>query len=276
MFINRVKGNVNNKPARVKTFATRHPFFFALTFFLISFCLDSGIIVAGQHSPLAIIDVEIVDVVVQLLIALGGLIWLGWLSVAGFNGPSRWRSLYLLWLPALLSLFYLASAFVTPASGVTVVILAVMNALLIGFDEEARFRGVMLQALLPYGSIGGALLSSLFFGLAHLNNLLTHVPPVVVLAQVIGGALLGFGFAACRLRTRTIWPLIIFHALYDLPANITLFDTRSFVSVNSMLSTSSLVAETIALIVPGCVLACYGLFLLRPGPQPTKLSETLR
>ncbi len=270
-----MKDNVNNKPKRVKTFATRHPFFFALAFFLISFCLDSGIIVAGEHSPLAMVDVEIIDVVVQAFIALGGLIWIGWLSVAGFNGPSRWRSLYLLWLPALLSLFFIASAFVTPASGAIVVILAIVNAFLVGLDEEARFRGVILQALLPYGSVGGAILSSLFFGLAHLNNLLTHAPAMVVLAQVIGGALLGFGFAACRLRTRTIWPLIIFHMLYDFPANITLFNSRSFVVVSSMLSTTSLVAVTIALIAPGCILACYGLFLLRPRSQPAKLPETL-
>ncbi len=270
-----VNDNVNKKSGRVKIFASHHPFFFALAFFLISFCLDSGIIVVGQHSPLAMIDVEIVDVIVQSLIALGGLIWLGWLSAAGFNSPSRWHSLYLLWLPALLSLFYLASALVTPASGAIVVILAIMNALLIGLDEEARFRGVILQALLPYGSVGGAVLSSLFFGLAHLNNLLTHAPGMVVLAQVIGGILLGFGFAACRLRTRTIWPLIIFHMLYDLPANITLYNTRSFAVVSSMLSTTSLVTVTIALIAPGCILACYGLFLLRPRPQPAKLSETL-
>jgi len=258
----------------VKTFATRHPFFFALLFFAISFCLDIGIIVEG-HYVVPQVYVGLVDVVIQSLLALGVLGWLGWLRLAGFNGISRWRSLYVLWLPALLGLFYLASAYVTPVSGATTVVLAAVSALLTGLEEEARFRGVILQALLPIGPLGGAVLSSLLFGLAHMNNFITHLPAPLVLAQVIGAFLLGFGFAACRLRTRTIWPLIIFHALYDLPANITLFSTRSIAAIHSMLSTLSPVTAAAALIVPGFVLACYGLFLLRPGFLPRQEQKQL-
>ncbi|SRR5712692_972989 len=248
----------------VKTFATRHPFFFVLLFFVISFCLDIGIIVEG-HYVVPEVYVGLVDVVIQSLLALGVLGWLSWLKLAGFNGLSRWRSLYLLWLPALLGLFYLASAYVTPVSGATAIVLAAVSALLTGLEEEARFRGVILQALLPIGPLGGAVLSSLLFGMAHLNNLITHLPAPLVLAQVISAFLLGFGFAACRLRTRTIWPLIIFHALYDLPANMTLFSTGGIAAIHLMLSTLSTVTEAAALIVPGFVLACYGLFLLRPS-----------
>lgn len=248
---------------RVKTFATRYPFFFALLFFVISFCLDIAIIVAGHYVVLEVY-VGLVDVVVQALLALGVLGWLGWLRLAGFNGPSRWRSLHLLWLPALLALFYLASAYVTPVSGAPPIVIAAVSALLTGLEEEARFRGVILQALLPIGPLGGALLSSLLFGLTHLNNLITHLPAPLVLAQVIGALLLGFGFSVCRLRTGTIWPLIIFHALYDLPANMTLFSKGGIATIHSTLSTLSSVMAAAALIVPGFVLACYGLFLLRP------------
>lgn len=246
-----------------KTWATHSPFFFALAFFAVSSCLDIGIIFAGQ-SGIAIGNAGIVDVVVQSLLALGTLRWLGWLRAAGFNGPSGWRKLHLLWVPALLALFYLASAFVTPVSGAGVLIFAIIAALLTGLDEEARFRGVILQSLSPSGALAAAGISSVFFGLAHLNNLLTHAPPIVVLAQVVGACLLGFGFAACRLRTGTIWPLILFHALYDLPADITLFNASNARTIGTTLATLSPLATALVLIIPGLILACYGLFLLRP------------
>lgn len=245
----------------VKTFATRRSFFFALLFFAISFCLDIGINIEGRR-VVPEVYVGLLDAAVQSLLTLGTLGWLAWLRLVGFNGPSRWRNLYLLWLPALLGILYLASAYVTPVSGVPAVILAAVSAFLIGLEEEARFRGVILQALLPIGPLGGVTLSSLLFGLAHLNNLLTHLPASLVLAQAIGACLLGVGFAACRLRTRTIWPLIVFHTLYDLPANMTLFGTRGIVETHSTLSSTAVGA---ALIVPGFLLACYGLFLLRPS-----------
>jgi len=247
----------------VKAWAIRSPFLFALAFFALSSCLDIAIIFAGQHSIIAG-NAGIIDVSTQSLFALGVLGGLGWLRAAGFNRPAQWRALYLLWVPALLALFYLASAFITPASSTGVVILAVIAALLTGLDEEARFRGVILQSLSPFGPLAAAALSSLFFALAHLNNLLTHAPPLIVLAQVVAAFLLGFGFAACRLRTRTLWPLILFHALYDLPADITLFNAGKASTINATLTALSPLATALVLIIPGSILACYGLFLLRP------------
>src|SRR5260221_166416 len=59
--------------------------------------------------------------------------------------------------------------------------------------------------------------SALFFGLFHLQNLL-YYPPSTVLVQIMVTCLFGFGFAACRMRTNTICPLIIFHAGNELIA----------------------------------------------------------
>ncbi|MHB8595590.1 MAG: CPBP family intramembrane glutamic endopeptidase [Ktedonobacteraceae bacterium] len=254
---------MDHRPHSVKTFAAHHPLLFALIFFAVSFCLNSAMILLGQQ-VVAIIFVGIIAVTMQVLLALGVLVWLGWLRKAGFNGPSQWRSLHLLWLPALLALLYIGSAFVTPVASTGVIALATTFSLLTALGEEGCYRGVILQALSPYRPFAGAALSSLLFALAHLNNLLTHLPAPIILGQVIGGFLLGFGFAACRLRTQTIWPLIIFHALYDLPANITLFDIRNTTSVYSVLANTSPGTIALGLVAPGFILACYGVFLLRP------------
>jgi membrane protease YdiL (CAAX protease family) len=169
-------------PNPLKTFATRYPFFFALAFFVVSLCLVIVITLVGRSLG-STAGAGIVDFVVQSLLALGVLVWLGWLRAAGFNGPSQWRSLHLLWLPALLALFYLSSFYVTPVSSAGVVIFAAIYALLTGLNEEAGFRGVILQALLPYGRLRGAALSALFFGLVHLNNLFVFGPSLIVLVH---------------------------------------------------------------------------------------------
>ncbi len=270
---------MDHRPNSAKAFAAHHPLLFALIFFAVSFCLNSAMILFGQK-VVAIIFVGIVAVTMQVLLALGALVWLGWLRKAGFNGLSHWRSLHLLWLPALLSLIYIGSAFVTPVTSAGAIALATTFSLLTALGEEACYRGVVLQALSPYRPFAGAALSSLLFGLAHLNNLLTHLPTPIILGQVIGGFLLGFGFAACRLRTQTIWPLILFHALYDLPANITLFDIRNVTTVNAVLSNTSSVTIVVGLVAPGFILACYGVFLLRPrrpqlqAPRQQKTSSS--
>jgi hypothetical protein len=85
---------------------------------------------------------------------------------------------------------------------------------------------------------------------------------------------MGFGFAACRLRTNTIWPLIIFHACYDLTTDITLFNGKTVVATTGS-SFFSPVTVAIFLVIPGFLLACYGLFLLRPRQQPAQELKTL-
>lgn len=241
---------MEQKSNGIKTFAARSPFLFVLVFFVVSFCLllvDTFVLPFGS------------DQVVQSLLAIGVLVWLGWLRLAGFNGPSQWRSLRLLWLPGLVALFYLSSILLTMhVSGTIVVVLAALLALLNGLSEEARFRGVILQALLPYGWLRAAALSALFFGLAHLADLLVY-PPLIALGEVFGAFLFGFGYAACRLRTNTIWPLIIFHACADLIPIFTVLNGRTVPALSGV-------------VVVGFVfyflLAGYGLLLLRPRRQP--------
>ncbi|GHO89564.1 CPBP family intramembrane glutamic endopeptidase [Dictyobacter formicarum] len=252
---------------QLKVFAVRHPIYFVLAFFSLSIGLDMGIIEFGHAIGVATIYSGLADIVVQALLALGVLMWFGWLQEAGFNRPARWRSLHLLWAPFLLALFYLLSFISGPRFSTGTILFTAFYALLVGLNEEARFRGVLLRALLPCGTLKGVALSSLFFGLAHVFNLLSGGPWPIILAQTISGFLLGFGFAACRLRINTIWPLIIFHTLYDFPSLLTLLSAKSIAAETS---TFAPLTTVIGLIVPSLLLAIYGLFLLRTQPQPSQ------
>ena len=92
--------------------------------------------------------------------------------------------------------------------------------LTIGLAEELLFRGVIAQTLLEHfgasrsGIWKACILSGLFFGGAHLTNLLSSAP-FGVLMQCIFAASLGVLYAALYFRTGNLWVLIFLHGLND-------------------------------------------------------------
>lgn len=71
--------------------------------------------------------------------------------------------------------------------------------------EETFFRGIIHQGLEQrFGFLAGAVMSSIIFMLAH-------VSPSVYLPIFV----LGFGFAALMSQTKSIWPSIVAHALWN-------------------------------------------------------------
>ena len=73
------------------------------------------------------------------------------------------------------------------------------------FVEELFFRGFLFQGFRQkYGWVGGAFLSSIIFGLAHLD-----------LVALIPTAILGFLLAYMYHRSNSVWPGIILHVLVN-------------------------------------------------------------
>jgi membrane protease YdiL (CAAX protease family) len=251
----------------LKTFALRVPIVFAVVCSLIVM----GVAIAFDYlAPVQQAGVlALLLLVIIFLFAVGMLAWLGWLRDAGFNSPSQWQDLRVLWPLVLLTLVVLAQLLFSRPSNITLpsLALALLYALLTGLNEEAFARGLLLQTLLPYGVIPAAVLSALLFALLHLNNLFTGVFAVIlfVFIQVLYAFFFGIAMAAFRLRTRTIWPLILLHACIDLPVDIGIF-TRS---TSHAIGPQALIS-LIVLVVLTFLLACYGLFLLRPRKQTDK------
>lgn len=104
---------------------------------------------------------------------------------------------------------------------VSTLILAFASVVLAGLVEETAFRGILLTRLLPRGLWTAVLLTSALFGLLHVVNLLLGSPWQTVLLQVTFAAMAGTGYAAMRLRTGSLWPPIILHALFDLTFRVT-------------------------------------------------------
>lgn len=94
------------------------------------------------------------------------------------------------------------------------------NMAMVGVAEEFIFRGVIAQTLLEHfgtsraGIWKACLLSGLFFGGAHLTNILSSAPFGVLMQCVFAGSL-GVLFAAIYFRTGNLWVLVFLHGAQD-------------------------------------------------------------
>jgi len=94
--------------------------------------------------------------------------------------------------------------------------------------EEGFFRGILLSVLLwGFGRLYPAgiaerltiILSTLIFASAHLNNL-GHYPTAFILFQVGFSTILGLLFGYTRVKTGSIYPAMVLHALFNLAGTI--------------------------------------------------------
>lgn len=239
--------------------------FAALVMLILQAFVLAGLLVSHLAGiPLIAIDLPLL--LANALVAAILLSVLKWWRAAGFNAPSKWRDLHLLILPALL---LLVPAFVVQPQFPTtdkVVILLVIT-LLIGFQEEAIFRGVLLRALAPRGVMQAVLISAFLFGIIHANSLLVGRDPGFVAAQVVASFLGAIGLGALRVRLNTVWPLILLHAFND------------FLQFSA---TGGLEAQQVAAYLPALkigiasVMALYGLYLLRGASAPNRPEAPVR
>ncbi|HEV2656910.1 MAG TPA: CPBP family intramembrane glutamic endopeptidase, partial [Ktedonobacteraceae bacterium] len=129
--------------------------------------------------------------------------------------------------------------------------------LFVGIAEEGLFRGIILNMLLPKGIWKAVLLSSLLFGCVHILNVFVGFPLNGALAEMLSALGFGMFLAAVRLRTNSLRPGIIAHALWDFPLIILNMHRQHIVSP-SLLE---------ALLVGGILCAIYivcTLIVLRP------------
>jgi membrane protease YdiL (CAAX protease family) len=244
----------------LQTFITRHPLATALLLLPLTWITGpiARAILCLFVPGAAEFTQILVSVAAHALLAIILLAWLNWWRTVGFNGPSQWRSLYLLWALPIPILLNVSGGIHAP--GQSTIALYAFITLLTGFNEEAIFRGIMLQALLPFGVIEASAISALLFGMAHLSNLVAGFNPSVVIFQVVSAIPLGFLFAALRLRTNTIWPLVATHALIDFGA---------FLMAGQMVTSRSVPpAAYLGILVFYVPLAAYGLYVLRKTQGP--------
>ncbi|EBA12362.1 hypothetical protein RCCS2_13734 [Roseobacter sp. CCS2] len=147
--------------------------------------------------------------------------YFGWVG-AGF-GRIRWVGL--LWfLPActvLVFMFLDISQAATPALwrgfGALGIAMLVIVTFCIAFGEEVIFRGILLRGAMSRLAVPVAmLLSAISFGALHAINALLGQEAGDTSLQVIFAVFVGVFLAPLALRVGNLWPLIIWHWLWNI------------------------------------------------------------
>ena len=78
------------------------------------------------------------------------------------------------------------------------------------------FRGILLRGLLARIGRGPAiLLSAAAFALVHMLDGVSYDPLAITLQELAFTFLIGLGLAPVALRIGVLWPLILWHAIWD-------------------------------------------------------------
>jgi len=179
--------------------------------------LVGEILQAGQGSLDSLVTEQIVLALVAAPLFLFVVIaFHGWdKRELGLKTPQHWR---IAWLPALFVLAFLVAAFVSGLPPVRLVGFVLINTLCVGISEELMFRGIIFRAALAQpktGTWSAIWITALLFGGVHsLNGFLTgnHIAAV---AQSVAAVMSGVWLQAIRLRTRSLYPAMLLHGLWD-------------------------------------------------------------
>jgi membrane protease YdiL (CAAX protease family) len=212
--------------------------------------------------PVLIGDVQSNYLVAVVFVGLA-IAGFGWRDI-GLNAPRSPRSLLMLWFPALyvFAFFVILGVVGLPPTGLLLSVF--LNTALAGISEELACRGVLYQGLRSRLAVWpAALLSSGLFGACHLMNGFFIGNFTVAGAQAIAAFMTGMTFMAIRIRTGSLYPGIILHALWDFGLLSLLF-----VLMKGLDSPGDMFRGVTALALLSPLLAVllnflYGLFLLR-------------
>lgn len=86
----------------------------------------------------------------------------------------------------------------------------------VGVNEEVWFRGLLLALFRPAGARRAVVATAVLFGVLHLANLAGGATAGYAVLQLAFAALFGFVAAELAVLTDSLWPTILWHALYDL------------------------------------------------------------
>jgi hypothetical protein len=244
-------------PEAMNEAGTLRPYAQAATYFLLFFLLS---LVGGSIARFFTSDPVLLLILAYLVTGAGAALFLsrlGWWEQGGFTSPGRLQDLPLYLLPCAVALLSLTEGIAV--TGWEEVACFALFSLVVAWTEEAFFRGLVLRTLLPAGIRTAVVVSALLFGLPHLLNALGGIwNPWFALADTFAAFGIGITLAAIVIRTGTIWPPVVIHALVNFTALLSL--GTLFVPEQTPLQLGLTVGA-------GVVMVVYGLWLIREIPQ---------
>lgn len=141
-------------------------------------------------------------------------------------GLSSKISKKLIWFaPYLIVLVFMIGKFITELSkhistydsSIYLLIISIfIGTAMAGFCEEVIFRGIILNSFKSEKSyIIAMIISSLGFSIVHITTIVMGNSLLDALITVFYSSLLGFAFVGLAMKMKNIWPLIIFHFIWN-------------------------------------------------------------
>lgn len=94
--------------------------------------------------------------------------------------------------------------------------LTLLGIIMAGYCEEVLFRGILLNSLIKEkGIILAMIISSIGFSILHITTIFNGASIIGAIYNVIYASLLGFSFVALAIVINNIWPLVIYHILWN-------------------------------------------------------------
>ena len=196
-------------------------------------------------------------------------------NIRDFRFQGLVKGLLLAWYCILLSIItFLVQFMQLPENSVITpnmyhVSAVVLHTLCIGVFEETLLRGLALKLLLKKmgnskrGVIVACIVSSAFFGVAHITNIITGDSILQVASQIVSTTALGLYFAALYIRTRTLWVPIFVHMLVNLSTYIIIPIVSNDVLEQAAQAPANIAGNIINRVFLTVVFSVAGLILLR-------------
>jgi uncharacterized protein len=154
--------------------------------------------------------------VIMVIYATCAFLAVKWVKIdkeIGLTMPTSAKEWYV-WIPTLvipLTLVYLLG-FNSTWGHIPFLLIAAVG---VAVNEEILFRGILLRAILPFGTAVAIIVPSLLFGAAHLGNIFVGGDITYALFQFAWASFAGMALTTMVLANKSLLPAIAFHFVLD-------------------------------------------------------------
>lgn len=212
-----------------------------------------------------IIEQGISSVIILLVI-----VYMGLSKQAGISMPNL-KKIWITW-PVLLLSFYICIPYLIGDISIDskrpiTIILFILLYLTTGIYEEFLFRGLFMSVFInkwvktKRDLFGVVILINFLFGVFHIVNLLLGRSTLLAtVTQIIYSTFFGVFFSCCLLAIKSIWPVVIVHAIFNI--SNCLNDISVVSTFGKIDTTNTTMSDVMSSLIVTLPLLIYGLILL--------------
>jgi membrane protease YdiL (CAAX protease family) len=154
-----------------------------------------------------------------IVLAAAFLLLVVWLMRWGDVGFSRFRVLpasRLMWLPTIYLAVFAGIAITLGLPSGRSLAFILVNTCFVGLSEELMFRGILFSGLRSrLGPRSSIWICCILFGAIHVLNAFQTGLVEAAMLQAVAAFMTGTLFLALRMRTGSLFPVIVLHAVWD-------------------------------------------------------------